>query len=143
MRKIIALTASALLGCWMLLLVALFSNPAFAHHNGLPHGIAGLLPESGGSSGVISANAPPQPPELGRTKFLPPQPEGVIHLNAPSQPRRRGVAVEGFAKKNCKSGTAGCSSDSIGLPPVQRMQTRLDAPRFTMPGGIGGGGGIR
>lgn len=77
-------------GCWMLLWTllasALLSNPAFADPNGLPQGIdPALLSGSGGSSGVISVNAPPQPPNPGRTKSLPPQPAGVIHLNAPSQ----------------------------------------------------------
>jgi len=126
-------------GCSMLLASALLSNPASADPNGLPQGIdPALLSGSGGSSGVISVNAPPQPVDPGRTKFLPPQPKGVIHLNAPSQ-RRRSGALE-FAKKNCTPRTPGCPPDSMGLP-AQRMQMRMDMPRFAMPGGMGGGAG--
>ena len=99
-------------GCWMLLWTflasALLSNPASADPNGLPQGIdPALLSGSEGSSGVISVNAPPQPLEPRRTKSLPPQPAGTIHLNAPSQ----------------------------------RTLTRMDMPRLSVSGGIGGGVG--
>lgn len=77
-------------GCWMLLASALLSHPASANHKGLPHGIdPALLPGSGGSSGVVSVKAPPQPFDPGRTNLLQSQPGGVIHLNAPSQQNRR------------------------------------------------------
>jgi hypothetical protein len=124
-------------GCWMLLASALLSNPASAD----PPGIDPALLSGAGNSGVISVNAPPQPPEPGRTKFLPPQPEGVIHLNAPSnQGRRHGTLTE-FAKKDCTPGTAGCPPGSLGLLAIQRTQMRIDVPRVSMPGGIGGGVG--
>jgi hypothetical protein len=122
--------------CWMLLASALLIHPASADPNGLPQGIdPALLSGSEGTSGVISVNAPPQPVDPGRTRFLPPQPEGVIHLNAPSQPRRRTGALE-LAKKDCTPGTPGCPPNSMGL---QRTQMRMDVPRFAMPGGLGGG----
>ena len=128
------------LGCWMLLASALLSNPASADPVGID---PDLLSGSGGNSGVISVNAPPQPPEPGRTKFLPPQPEGIIHLNAPSQQGRRHGTLTEFAKKNCTPGAAGCPSGSVGLPAIQRTQMRIDVPRFSMSGagGIGGGAG--
>ena len=118
--------------CWMLLASALLSNAASADPVGID---PDLLSGSGGNSGVISVNAPPQPLEPGRTKFLPPQPEGVINLNAPSQQGRRHGALTEFAKKNCTPGEPGCLS-------FQRTQMRMDVPHFSMSsmsGGIGGG----
>ena len=120
-------------GCWMLLASALLSNPASAD----PPGIDPALLSGSGNSGVISVNAPPQPPEPGRTKFLPPQPEGVINLNAPSQQGRRHGALTEFVKKDCTPGTPGCSS-------FQRTQMRMDLPHFSMSSmssGIGGAAG--
>jgi len=126
-------------GCWMLLASALLSNPASAD----PPGIDPALLSGSGNSGVISVNAPPQPPEPGRTKFLPPQPEGVINLNAPSQQGRRHGALTEFAKKNCTPETAGCPPRSVSLTAIQRTQMRMDVPHFSMSGagGIGAGAG--
>ena len=127
-------------GCWMLLASALLSNAASADPVGID---PDLLSGSGGNSGVISVNAPPQPLDPGRTKYLPPQPEGIIHLNAPSQQGRRHGALLEFAKKNCTPEAAGCPSGSVGLPAIQRTQMRMDLPHFSMSGasGIGGSAG--
>jgi hypothetical protein len=128
-------------GCWMLLASALLSNPAFADPPGID---PDLLSGSGGNSGVISVNAPPQPLEPGRTKFLPPQPEGVINLNAPSQQNRRNGALLEFTMKNCTPGTPGCPPRSVDLPSFQRTQIRMDLPHFSMSSmssGIGGAAG--
>jgi hypothetical protein len=70
-------------GCSILLVSTLLSGAASAAP------LCCLDPEllSGGRSNnkVYHLNAPPQPAQPGRQRYLPPQPPGVYSLNAPSQ----------------------------------------------------------
>jgi hypothetical protein len=125
MKKVIALTVCALLASAAAAQsapLAKFDATDFSSIKEVEPGKPGKFKtkklkkkKHGGSSAAEKVGFNPQP-----------DPPGIVRVD-PTNP--------------CKRGAAGCPSDPVGLPAIQRPQTRMDAPRVNMPAGLSGGGG--